>query len=302
MPSPSPCLVVPPLVQANGYGRFFPDSAEDFAFAHFRKNCLSRKSEARAHKAGYAKARDSLPESDRKAYAEWNSALYKEVKKYVEFAPCTRFRDPRRVPLFTQYATWLNFVENCGDVRHPVKNPTFLNSTASKILNLDYIHLVNPELTIVSFVNMSPPPRTEIFIPAILQRSDGRFDVDMAEKYGYHDFNYANVFDRFIDCCVFFKEGFTVLPRELGDPKQMGLVGECIRAINREVKYYCRTTTRGLQSEARTDLFSRYAMCLNFLENVYGRRMPVDDDVVQGEDKDQDEEEEEEEDENVKRK
>jgi hypothetical protein len=99
-----------------------PDSAEDFAFNHFHKNYFSRKSEARAYKAGYEKARKSLPKSYRKGYGEWNAALYSEVKKYVEYAPCTRFRDPRRVPLFTQYAMWLNFVENYGGVRHAVKN------------------------------------------------------------------------------------------------------------------------------------------------------------------------------------
>ncbi|KAL3451562.1 hypothetical protein BJX65DRAFT_304153 [Aspergillus insuetus] len=118
-----PCvLVVPPFIKADGHGRFFPDSAEEFAFNHFHKNYFSRKSEARAYKAGYEKARNSLPKSYRKGYDEWNAALYSEVKKYVEYAPCTRFRDPRRVPLFTQYAMWLNFVENYGEVRHAVKN------------------------------------------------------------------------------------------------------------------------------------------------------------------------------------
>ncbi|KAL2847360.1 hypothetical protein BJX68DRAFT_268227 [Aspergillus pseudodeflectus] len=117
-----PCLFVPPFVKANGHGRFFPDSAEDFAINHFHKNYFSRKSEARAYKAGYEKARNSLPKSARKGYDEWNAALYSEVKKYVEYAPCAGFRDPRRVPLFTQYAMWLNFVENYGGVRHAVSN------------------------------------------------------------------------------------------------------------------------------------------------------------------------------------
>jgi hypothetical protein len=147
-----PCLFVPPFVKANGHGRFckptpihppfpsflspfvdkqtnhtalhhlVPDSAEDFAINHFHKNYFSRKSETRAYKAGYEKARNSLPKSARKGYDEWNAALYSEVKKYVEYAPCARFRDPRRVPLFTQYAMWLNFVENYGGVRHAVRN------------------------------------------------------------------------------------------------------------------------------------------------------------------------------------
>ncbi|KAL3451561.1 hypothetical protein BJX65DRAFT_304152 [Aspergillus insuetus] len=136
---------------------------------------------------------------------------------------------------------------------------------------------------------MSAPPRTEIFNPVMLQRSYGRFDVDMAEKYGYHDFTYANWFERFIDCCGWAKATWTEFPRELGDPKQISLVGECMGAINREVKYYCKTNSRGVRSELREDLFSRFAMCLNFLENVTGRRIAVEADVVEDEDDDEEE-------------
>jgi hypothetical protein len=117
----------------------------------------------------------------------------------------------------------------------------------------------------------------------------------MAEKYGYHDFTYANWFERFIDCCGWAKATWTEFPRELVDPKQISLVGECMGAINREVKYYCKTTPRGVQSELREDLFSRFAMCLNFLENVTGRRIAVEADVVEDGDQYDDEDEDREE-------
>ncbi|KAL2847361.1 hypothetical protein BJX68DRAFT_268228 [Aspergillus pseudodeflectus] len=121
---------------------------------------------------------------------------------------------------------------------------------------------------------MSPPPRTEI-VDAIKERSHGRIDIDMAEKYGYHDFTYANYFERFIDCCGWVKASLTSIPRELGS-EQTSLAGECLRGINREVKYYCKTTPRGVRSEARDDLFTRFAMVMNYLENTCGRRLPVE--------------------------
>jgi hypothetical protein len=100
----------------------------------------------------------------------------------------------------------------------------------------------------------------------------------MAEKYVYHDFNYANYFERFSDSCGWFKANLTTIPRVLGSTEQRSLAGKCLKAINREVKHYRKTTPRGVRSKASDDLFTRLAMCLNYLENVSGRCLPIEAD------------------------
>jgi len=53
---------------------------------------------------------------------------------------------------------------------------------------------------------------------------------------------------------------------------------DCVRRVHGEVRHYCTTTPFGVPSEARDELFGRFALCLNFMENVSGLRWDVDED------------------------